>query len=103
MRIPVGTLAGVWAGAWAGAWAYNQPGPLENMLFKRYRLINKSQTVSFDSMYVSQWADIDIGTASDDYSGCDSSLNLGYTFNAGESDGVYGETPPPAVAFDLFQ
>ncbi len=83
-------------------WAYAQTGALGNMLFRRYKLINKSN-VSFDSMYVSQWADPDLGNATDDFSGCDTLLSLGYTYNAQATDATYNPLPPPAIGFDFFQ
>ena len=84
------------------AWAYAQEGALNNMIFKSYLLINKSAQ-QFDSMYVCQWADPDLGFATDDYAGCDTSLSLGYIYNANNVDQVYGSLPPPAAGFDFFQ
>ncbi len=83
-------------------WAYAQEGALGNMLFKRYLLINKS-AITFDSMYVCQWADPDLGFANDDFVGCDTSLSLGFVYNASNSDQTYGSLPPPAGGFDFFQ
>jgi hypothetical protein len=83
-------------------WAYAQEGPLGNMLFKSYLLINKS-TVSFDSMYVCQWVDPDLGNAYDDLVGCDTSLSLGFVYNANIVDATYGSLPPPSAGFDFFQ
>jgi hypothetical protein len=83
-------------------WAYAQEGALNNMLFKSYLLINKSAQ-RFDSMYVCQWSDPDLGFATDDYVGCDTSLSLGYVYNANNRDQQYGSLPPPAAGFDFFQ
>src|SRR5512135_3573167 len=83
-------------------WAYAQEGPLGNMLFKSYLLINKG-TVSFDSMYVCQWVDPDLGNAYDDLAGCDTSLSLGFVYNANIVDATYGSLPPPSAGFDFFQ
>ncbi len=83
-------------------WAYAQEGPLGNMFFKSYLLINKG-TVSFDSMYVCQWVDPDLGNAYDDLAGCDTSLSLGFVYNANVVDAVYGSLPPPSAGFDFFQ
>ncbi len=85
----------------ATIWGYNQTGALGNMMFRKYKIINKSIN-AFDSMYVSMWADPDLGDASDDYSGCDVDLSLMYTYNGIANDAVYGITPP-AVGFDFFQ
>ncbi len=84
-------------------WAYNHNEELKNTLFRKYKLINKSQGVTFDSMYVSQWSDIDIGDAADDYSGCDTNLNLGYTYNARDKDAVYNPLPPPALVLTYYR
>ena len=83
-------------------WAYGSPEALKNMLFKKYLLINKG-TNSLDSMYVSQWADPDIGNSTDDYAGCDTALGLSYAYNAGDTDAVYAPLPPPAIGFALLQ
>ena len=56
-------------------------------------------------MYLAQWADPDLGVASDDFSGCDSSRGLGYTYNANPVDANYSAfgLPPPAVGNDMLQ
>jgi hypothetical protein len=86
----------------ATIWAYAQTGALGNMFFRKYKLINKSNT-NFDSMYVSMWSDVDLGNATDDFAGCDTTLSLGYVYNANASDDTYKPLPPPAVGFDFFQ
>jgi hypothetical protein len=83
-------------------WAYAQEGPLGNMFFKSYLLINKG-TATFDSMYVCQWVDPDLGNAYDDLAGCDTSLSLGFVYNSNIIDATYGSLPPPAAGFDFFQ
>jgi hypothetical protein len=83
-------------------WGYAQEGPLGNMIFKSYTLINKGNT-ELDSMYVTQWADPDDGDATDDFAGCDTSLSLGYCYNGKNVDPTYNPLPPPAVGFDFFQ
>jgi hypothetical protein len=83
-------------------WGYSQQGALGNMIFKSYKMINKSNS-TFDSMYVAQWADPDLGNATDDFAGCDTSLSLGYIYNSSNVDATYNELPPPAAGFDFFQ
>ncbi|RKZ00069.1 MAG: hypothetical protein DRQ13_01155 [Ignavibacteriae bacterium] len=83
-------------------WEYKDGSFLDNLFFRKYKLINKSD-VAFDSMYISMWSDIDIGYAGDDFAGCDTILNLGYAYNAYDYDAVYDPSPPPAVGFDLLQ
>lgn len=79
-------------------WAYNRDGSLGNTLFKNYRLINKS-TNRFDSLFVCQWVDTDLGYFGDDYLGCDVPLNLQYCYNGYPFDPMYGSVTPPAVGF----
>ncbi len=83
-------------------WAYAQEGALGNMFFKSFLLINKS-TQTLDSMYVAMWSDPDLGFSDDDFSGCDTSLSLGFIYNAQNVDQTYGSLPPPAAGFDFFQ
>ena len=86
----------------ATIWAYAQTGALGNMFFRKYKIINKSN-ITFDSMYVSMWSDVDLGNSTDDFAGCDTSLSLGYVYNANATDDNYRPLPPPAVGFDFFQ
>jgi hypothetical protein len=51
---------------------------------------------------VSIWADPDLGDAADDLVGCDTTLSLGYVYNEGSNDAVYG-TSLPALGFDFFK
>lgn len=83
-------------------WAYAQTGALGNTFFRKYKIINKSQT-DFQDMYVSMWSDVDLGNASDDFAGSDTTLSLGYCYNAQANDATYNPLPPPAVGFDFFQ
>lgn len=82
-------------------WGYDQDGPLGNMLFRKYVLINKSDK-NFDDMYVAMWSDPDVGSATDDFVGCDTTLSLGYCYNGITLDGVYG-SKVPACGFDFVQ
>lgn len=83
-------------------WAYAQSGALGNMFFRKYKLINKSNT-PFNEMYVSMWSDVDLGNSGDDFTGCDVDLSLSFTYNANATDPTYSPLPPPAVGFDFFQ
>jgi len=82
-------------------WGYNLPGPLGNILFKKYTIINKGSN-DMEQAYLSYWSDVDVGDGGDDLSGCDTTLSIGYVFNGGPTDGQYGGNPP-AVAYDYFQ
>ncbi len=83
-------------------WAYSQAGPLGNMIFRKYLLINKSRD-TFRDMYLSMWSDIDLGFSDDDLAGCDTTLSLGYVYNSSNHDARYGTMIPPATGFDFFQ
>jgi hypothetical protein len=72
----------------------NESNPIDNMIFIRYRIINKGTISSqFDSVYFGLWEDPDIGGFVDDLAGCDTTLNLGYSYNDG-IDESYGTNPP---------
>ncbi len=90
-------------------WAYKRTDPLGNIIFKEFRLIYKGRAETpdnavIDSMYVCQWSDPDNGEAGDDYAGCDTTLSLGYVYNAVSQDPVYSQAgfPPPAGGYDFF-
>ncbi len=80
---------------------YDLPGALGNTIFMKFIFINKSPNV-IDSCYVSLWADPDLGGASDDLVGCDTTLSLGFCYNATNNDNTYGSSPP-AVGYDFMQ
>ena len=86
-------------------WAYNQPAArLGQIIFKKYKLINKSGG-DIDEMYVSQWADPDLGNAGDDFCGCDTVLSMGYAYNGNAVDSDYDGfgLAPAAFGYDFFQ
>ncbi len=80
---------------------YSRAGALGNTAFMQYKIINKGAN-TLDSMFVSLWADPDLGDASDDLVGCDTSLSLGFVYNASDDDAIYPKNPPSA-GFDFFQ
>ncbi|MGE5400877.1 MAG: T9SS type A sorting domain-containing protein [Ignavibacteriales bacterium] len=82
-------------------WGYSTAGALGNMFFKKYKMINKSGKPITET-HVSVWSDPDNGDAQDDFAGCDTTLSLGYVYNATNNDATYGPNPP-AVGFDYFQ
>ena len=85
-------------------WAYSQTGALGNMYFRKYRLINKgAQKTIVNNMYLSMWADVDLGDAGDDFVGVDTVLSLQYCYNAQAVDKVYSPLPPPVTGFDFFR
>ncbi len=85
---------------------FNRTGALGDMVFKKYKIINKGGN-TINDMILAYWSDTDLGDANDDFTGCDTVLSLGYTYNGDNDDGsgagnAYG-TPPPAVGYDFFQ
>ena len=82
-------------------WAYNLNGPLGNITFTEFAVINKSG-ITWENAYLACWTDDDLGTGNDDNIGCDSTRKLGYTFNGTNNDGIYGSAPP-AVGTTFFQ
>ena len=64
-------------------------------------MINKSN-ITIKDMILGYWTDASLGDFADDFVGCDTVLSLGYTWNSGPDDLVYGN-PCPAVGYDFFQ
>ena len=86
--------------------AFNRPDFLGNIVFKKYKIINKGFYTVKD-MYFAYWSDADLGDAGDDFVGCDTLLNLGYYYNGDNDDGggtggSYG-IAPPAVGHKILQ
>jgi len=81
--------------------AFDWKGALGNTVFVKFRVINKG-TNTLDSTFFSVWSDPDLGGASDDYVGCDTTLSVGYCYNATNSDNLY-DGKPPCVGYDFFQ
>jgi hypothetical protein len=82
-------------------WGYHAPGVLDNVIFSSTLLINKSGA-KVDSMFLSQWADPDLGNSVDDFMGCDIGRDLAYVYNGNSVDDVYG-TRVPAFGYSLLQ
>lgn len=81
------------------AWCY-EDSSLIDVQFVKWDIINRSGT-TWDGALFSLFFNGDIGGASDDFIGCDTNLNLGYTYNADNDDGgggpgTYGTNPPAA-------
>jgi hypothetical protein len=80
---------------------FDRDDPLGNTMFVRWDIINRG-TQQMDSCYAALWDDPDVGDATDDLVGCDTTLNMGYCYNGDSADDVYGYQPP-ALGFDLLQ
>ncbi len=94
-------------------WAYKNIPNLEDVIFKRYRLIYKGTSLTpadavIDSLYLLQFADPDVGQEFDDLGGCDSLLGLSFAFDGGNSfypDRTYERLggPNPGIGHALLQ
>jgi len=91
-------------------WAYSGSGPIANIIFKRIDLkyvgVQGAPADSYiDSMYICQFSDPDVGNSVDDYAGCDTMYNLGYSYNGIPVDQLYSEINlhPPAVGYAFLQ
>jgi hypothetical protein len=82
-------------------WAFNRADALGDMIFVKFRIVNKGGEIMEDT-YLALWQDPDLGNAGDDLVGCDTTLGLGFCYNATNSDQNYG-TAPPATGMDFFQ
>jgi hypothetical protein len=79
---------------------FDRQPPLGNTVFLRYKIYNRGAN-QLDSMFISLWCDPDLGGFTDDLVGCDTTLSLGYVYNASNRDQLYGDRPP-AVGYDFF-
>lgn len=95
-------------------WAYKDVPNLEDVIFKRYRIIYKGTSLTpadarIDSMYLSHWFDPDIGNGNDDLGGCDTLLDLAYayngTYNGDDQDRIYKSigSPTPGLGYTILQ
>jgi hypothetical protein len=91
-------------------WAYKDIPILQDVIFKRYRMIYRGgistpANAIIDSMYVTQFADPDIGDSGNDYGGCDSVLGMGFAFNGPGPDKLYSGLGlmTPGIGYVMFQ
>jgi hypothetical protein len=93
-------------------WGYDRPAgePLSTVNFIEAELIyrgvpNASPDARIDSLFVSWWADPDVGSAGNDFAGVDTSRALGFAYNATASDPDYASInrAPPAVGWDVLK
>ncbi len=91
-------------------WAYSVSNPLSNVIFKKVDVVykgteNAPSNATIDDFYLVQWADPDIGQYTDDFAGCDTSLNLGYSYSSSTQDAVYQSVglAPAALGYDFLQ
>lgn len=86
--------------------AFDRSDALGSVIFMKYELFYNPSAVGasgdLENVYLSLWADPDLGGAGDDFVGCDPAIGLGYCYNATAQDKAYGGSPP-ATGFDFFQ
>ena len=75
-------------------WAYDRDGTLGDIIFRRNRLIYKGneltpENATIDSMFISQWCDVELGDSGDDWAGYDSLTN---TDRKSTRNSSHGET-----------
>lgn len=89
----------------AQAFAFTMSDEINNMTFYSYEIINRS-TFVLTNTFFSQWVDPDLGSATDDYVGCDVERGLGYCYNGTATDAPGTNSyagNPPAIGIDFFQ
>ncbi len=91
----------------AQAFCFATDDEVNRMTFYNYELINRG-TQTLYKTYFSQYLDCDLGNAFDDYTGCDVSRGLGYTYNGDNNDETNGQNAgyglnPPAIGCDFFE
>ncbi len=88
--------------AHGSAFAFNTAGAIGNTTFYKFRLFYRGATALEDA-YLGIFSDPDLGAAFDDYVGSDTTLGLGFVYNAdNDDDGAYGANVP-ASGYDFFQ
>ena len=87
-------------------WAYEDTSNVRNVIYKKADIIYKGiqdtpQDSRIDSMFICQFTDTDDGISTNDFLGCDTSLNLGYVYNSSDDDERYNAffLAPPAVGY----
>jgi hypothetical protein len=92
----------------AQAFAFQTNDEINNMTFYRYKILNKS-SFRLDSTFFGVWVDADLGSANDDYVGCDVERGLGFCYNGDlvDDNPPQGQIPyganPPAIGVDFFE
>ncbi len=86
------------------AFAFNTAGDIGNTTFYKFNLFYKGD-VPLENAYLGIFSDPDLGNFDDDYVGADTSLGVGYVYNAdNEDEGGEGYgAAPPAAGYDFFQ
>jgi hypothetical protein len=81
---------------------YNSTDFRNNTTFLNLKVINRS-TQDYPEFKVGCFLDSDIGNSTDDFTGCDTTLNTMYGYNYSNNDAVYGTNPPSVGVVNLNQ
>lgn len=82
---------------------FDRPDVFGDMMFVKKLIINRGNNTIKD-MIVGLWSDPDLGDASDDFVGCDTTLGMGICYNDGVDAAFAGYSGgTPAVGYDFFQ
>jgi len=74
-----------------------------DVMFIKDLIINKGRN-NIEDTYVGLWSDPDLGDASDDFVGCDTTLGMGIAYNdGGDANFADYSGGTPAVGYDFFQ
>ncbi len=80
--------------------AFNSPDPvLRTATAYRFRLIKRTPGL-LETVHAALFVDPDLGNASDDYAGVDSTRGMAFVYNADNLDEAGYGTAPPAVGYD---
>ena len=77
------------------AYAYQRGTLVDDIILYEYSVINKSAN-TYTNFRIGQFADMDLGTPTDDYIGFDSVHRMGYVYNGQSTDAIYGANIPIA-------
>ncbi|MBK9228669.1 MAG: T9SS type A sorting domain-containing protein [Ignavibacteria bacterium] len=81
-------------------YCFNYGDVLKDVLYSHFEIINQSQEV-WQSAYFTFWSDDDENESVGKV-GCDTTLELGYSYNKNNSNPAYGNNPP-AVGFKIIR
>jgi len=92
-RFQAGNTAPIGVEVHATFWADNETFHDSHSIYAKYKLFNKGSRLLND-FYISVWLDPDLGSATDDKTGCDSLAQMFFCYNGDDNDLVYGAAPP---------
>jgi len=84
----------------AMAFAYNRGTLIDNVIYYRYRIINRSAN-TYTNFRIGQFADMDLGYYDDDYIGFDSSHRMGIIYNGNNDDGGSAGSPLNSYGYEI--